>query len=745
MGGWIGGFVHAGLAGLAALAVVPLIIHLLNRRRHRPLAWAAMRFVVAAHKRTRRRVQMENFLLLLLRMGAVALLAFAIARPFTGEHSPLSGMTESRRDLVLIVDGSASMGAREGVETVFERAIARARESLRDLSGARGDRVLPVLAGQYPRGASWTTPDQALSLFDAFRPTEEPLDLAAALAEAVTAAEREDELGARGALEVRLYSDLQRRSFLPSAADAGAEPLVQALDRLRDLGVRVLVEDASAAETDPPNLAVTSVRPSARLLGPRMPADVRVEVRNFGASARAGVRVVLEVDGERRPAQTIDVPARGEAEAVFSLVFASPGEHTLVGRVEDGDRLALDDARAHVLEVPPPLRVLLVNGAPGAVLEEDEVGYLRAVLEPPGDDGGPLSGAAPFVPRAVRPEDLSSGDARLEEWDVVWIANVESLPASTVDRLEAWVAEGHALIVSLGDRVDPVSWNARTWRADGSGLLPAEILPRVAVRSRAEAWHRVKAFDADHPALAFFTDPRFQPLLSEVPVYEFFGTRPVAAARVLASLDDGAGSALLLERAYDRGRVILWTTTIDPLWTRLPESPGTLVPLVHELLRHAHVRDGAPRNVGIGAPLAAELAAFPRSMTLVRPDGTRRAIDGQPEELPGGRWRLPSVPGRETERSGLYRIETETAGTLAFAVGIDPLEGDLGRLSTAELGKVHPSLVALRGPDEEAASTDPDAARRGELWRFVALACLAFLVLESLWAAWIGRRRRVGP
>ena len=68
MGGWIGGFAHPALLWGLALASVPIIIHLLNRQRHKPMRWAAMRFVQAAHKRTRRRVQMENWLLLLLRM-----------------------------------------------------------------------------------------------------------------------------------------------------------------------------------------------------------------------------------------------------------------------------------------------------------------------------------------------------------------------------------------------------------------------------------------------------------------------------------------------------------------------------------------------------------------------------------------------------------------------------------------------------------------------------------------------------
>ncbi|MBL8860512.1 MAG: BatA domain-containing protein [Planctomycetes bacterium] len=743
MGGWIGGFVNAGLVAATALAVVPLVIHILNRRRHKPLRWAAMRFVLEAHRKTRRRVRLENWLLLFLRTAAIALLALAVARPFSGEAGLLSGITETRRDLVLVVDGSASMGWREGVETSFERAVARSRELLRGLSGPRGDRALVVLAGGYPRTSPWTSPEAAAQILDAFAPTEEPLDLAAALSEAVSSAQRENALGARGALEVRLLTDLQRRSFLPAGPPEGREPLTEALDRLHELGVRVLVEDASTAPTRPQNLGIAALGPAARVLGPLAATDVRVEIRNFGPETRSGVRVALEVDGERRPAQIVDVPAQGRAEAVFAISFARAGEHTLRARVEDGDKLPLDNQRAHVLSVPPPLRVLLVNGAPGAVLEEDEVGYLRAVLEPPIDDGGGIGRAAPFEPRTILPEELGTTAGDPQAYDVVWLANVESLPAAAVERLEAWVASGGALIVSLGDRTDPASWNARAWRADGSGLLPAEIGTRTAVRSRAQSWQRVKSFVEDHPALVFFADPRFQPLLTEVPVYEFFTTRPVPGARALATLDDAASSALLVERAYDRGKVFLWTSTIDPAWTRLSQSPATLVPLVHELLRHARASEGTPRNLPVGTPIAAEVGTFPRGVTLVRPDGSRRALEGEPQAAAGGRWRLPLVQGRDVETSGLYRLETEGAGALSFALAIDPAEGDLERLAPAELSGVHPALSAvLTGQDDERGS-DADAPRRGELWRALAGLCLAFLVLESLWGAWIGRRRRV--
>ena len=105
MPGWLGGFVHPALLAGAGLALVPLVIHLLNRQRYKPLRWAAMRFVLAAQRRTRRRVQLENLLLLFLRMAGIALLALAVARPFTGAKSPLAALTESRRDVVVVIDG----------------------------------------------------------------------------------------------------------------------------------------------------------------------------------------------------------------------------------------------------------------------------------------------------------------------------------------------------------------------------------------------------------------------------------------------------------------------------------------------------------------------------------------------------------------------------------------------------------------------------------------------------------------
>ena len=312
--------------------------------------------------------------------------------------------------------------------------------------------------------------------------------------------------------------------------------------------------------------------------------------------------------------------------------------------------------------------------------------------------------------RTVEPARLRSDELDLGAFDLIVLANVASLDQATAARLERRVAAGASLLVTAGDALAAgvATWNARLWSSDGSGLLPAELGSKQAVADRRRDWWRVREFRGDHPALSFFADERWKPLLTEVPIYAFLGSRPLPDARVLASLDDERSSPLLVERAYDRGKVFLWLTSIDADWARVAESPRTLVPLVHELVRYAGTPAMPSPNLPVGGAYVAETASYPRNPVVLRPDGTRRALAGEPTAAGPGVWRLPPV--EETDRAGLYRIELEGGATLPFAVELDPAESDLQRLEPAALSTLHPSLV---------------------------------LVGESLWAAWVGRRRRL--
>src|SRR5215475_4713899 len=101
------------LFGLFAVAIPPLI-HLLNRRRYNVVDWGAMQFLQISET-TRRRIMIEELLLMLLRMGLIAIFVMAIAGPLLPDKwipdfmkKPLVGSGD--RDIVLIFDGSYSMG-----------------------------------------------------------------------------------------------------------------------------------------------------------------------------------------------------------------------------------------------------------------------------------------------------------------------------------------------------------------------------------------------------------------------------------------------------------------------------------------------------------------------------------------------------------------------------------------------------------------------------------------------------------
>src|SRR5687767_13681076 len=87
----------------AALMAIPIIIHFLNRRRHKTVEWAAMKYLLAAMKSNRRRLRFESLLLLLARCLCLFVLAFAIARPLGCDNSSFAALAGRRIGLHVVV------------------------------------------------------------------------------------------------------------------------------------------------------------------------------------------------------------------------------------------------------------------------------------------------------------------------------------------------------------------------------------------------------------------------------------------------------------------------------------------------------------------------------------------------------------------------------------------------------------------------------------------------------------------
>src|SRR6266851_907867 len=120
------------LLGLGVV-VIPPIIHLLNRRRYEVIDWGAMQFLQVSEV-TRRRLLIEELLLMALRMGLLAVLVLALAAPSVESAGLARLASRPNRDAVLVFDGSASMTADSTGKSAHDLAKEWAEEYLKDVA-----------------------------------------------------------------------------------------------------------------------------------------------------------------------------------------------------------------------------------------------------------------------------------------------------------------------------------------------------------------------------------------------------------------------------------------------------------------------------------------------------------------------------------------------------------------------------------------------------------------------------------
>lgn len=753
-------FANPALLFGTLLFAVPLVIHLLNRRRFTPIRWAAQEFLLEAYHKTRRRLTLESLLLLLVRCVLVIFLALALARPFAPSSNPISMFTPSERNVVLAVDTSYSMTRVSGGETALDRAKEQARLLLDQLSAERGDRVTLVTLASKPQVLlqSSNRIELAQDAVARLKPEWRRADL-------VRTIETIDELVLAPATahhEVFFFTDLQKATFDPdrdTAATAGADGPAEAspaaaMRRAATRDVRFSIVDVGAGEVDR-NLSVEDLVSSPQNIVKDNVVSFTATVRNHGAQAAQGVRGAFILNGRREQArtQTFDVPARG----VASVEFAASIKEVGYGSVEfelDEDELPGDDRRFLAFPVRESVQVLLVDGQYDKGEELRATAMLAALLNPAADDEIALS---PYRTKTIDDRRFNLGSETLSDFDLIVLADVPRVDEKVASELADAVRAGAGVWIFAGDNLDIRAWNERFYRADGTGLLPARILdakgdaagdPSQAIAPRID--------DLSHPVLELFRDPRLTPELKAARALRYLrtaiGPQDAATATILA-LDDEptAPSALLLEKPMGHGRVVFSTTSADATWSTFGIGEAALMvylPLVQEIAAFVTLPDLSETNLGIGDRIRRTERAIPSSIAVVLPNADRMPLEASFEERENGRYVMPTFD--RTFEPGIYTLELEfplgsasSSGerkVTRYAVNLDARESDGERLDARALAIAYPN-VALSIVDRiEVGAKDVAATHAGELWRAALYLVLALLVAELLLSSWFDRR-----
>ncbi len=733
-------FLNPMLLWALPLAAVPIVIHLLNRRRFRRVPWAAMEFLLKAMKRNRKRLRMEQWLVLLLRTLAVLLLAMLVSRPQIGGGA----LFGTRTHHVVILDDSASMLQRSGSTVLFERARSRVRGLADDLSRRRSGDLFSVVRTSRPSQPDlWAQrigPDSERrigALTKEFACTDGAQDLGAALQAAIGKAR---EVREAGRTEFYVASDQRAHDWL--AADDKPQPRVQAA--LASLDPSVEHVTVLGVAGSPANVGVVDVRLLDRMLVVGVPATFAVDVRNHGLDPSPPSQVAIEVDGRSRVAQPVPQLAPGERVAIpFAHTFHQQGPHHVEATLEAADTHAIDDRRSLALDVAPRSRALLVDGDPDT--DEGETFFLQAAFE--------LGGEATSGIEVQIVTDAALAGVDLQPFDVIWLCNVQSLDGAMAERIEAFVGAGGGLVVACGPQVDAARYGELLWKG-GAGVLP---LPIGDVAGDPDRPERAVLVTRDHPICEGVAEP--MELLTNrallVRRWLTLGEPPGHAASIVARIRDAEGPPLLATRTFGEsgGRTALLAITADRFWSNLPSTHLFLV-LTHQVHKFAARRaDFAAANLTPAGHYRLEI-----DVATHRPDATLRALGGDGDERTFTAVRPKTVETGETDEEAHLVLDapmSELRQLGAYAVVLTRHDGLADERRIARNAPVEESRLAGFAPATFArsypvelhglvtfANESADGARDagdGEVWRWLAAALVAGLLLESLLAWRFGR------
>ncbi len=671
----------AYLFGIAA-AAIPLIIHLSRSRRTKKMRFSTTRFFTDQFLRSYRMSRLKELFLLACRMALFALFAMALAQPLYApkERPTAAGGGEGSRSVVLVIDNSASMGYTEKGRTLLDRARAAARTVLEGLKS--GDRATVVLAGRREAGPEVLFPQLTDQLNDV-RQALDRLDvsfLGTDLTEAVALAETTAAEAITSAREVYVFSDLQRSGWRSEPAAGPSDT-----SKVSFVFVRVRPEEKVV------NRAVTAVQYASPRPMVGVPFAIRPLLSFTGDDAREVV-VRLFVDGEKVGEQRLEKLPNGRwAMPRFYYTFKTGGAHS--GYVEvDDPVLPQDNRRYFALEVLETVKVLAVNGAPSQVPRLDELFFLRlALTAAPEDQKGPIdvdtTGTA-----GVAAADLA-------KYPLVILANVESLPAAAVEKLEDFVAGGGSLLVFLGDKVNANFYNETLAGANrrNGGLLPGKLVAVEGNPAEGKDVAFIGGANFDHPALAAFQDARNATLVGPSVAFKALWKTEIPAPNLLMKASNGL--PLLAEKEFGKGRVMLFTSTCDRDWTNFPIRP-IFLPWTHRLVAYLAQQSGGQQAFHQTGDLVRLRSPSPDPSAPVlvkKPNGVVSAATPSTEEA-------QTYLFNETAQPGAYAVLTpdQKGDAARFAVNLENYESDLTYLD--EVLANSPDAPPDAGPAEKVES-----------------------------------------
>jgi len=695
---------------------VPIVIHLLNRIRPRPVKWAAMELLQKSMRVRSRQIRLEDILLLIMRCIAICLLALAMSRPtITAQSAASFGIGRQTTGVVIAVDGSFSMERKPTANSRFDRALNYINEIPKVLKP--GDVTSLVLMGNRPRIVLRNAIYDDLRFENAvnnLQTLQEGLNLELCL-EQISSLIGEMKTSVR---ECYILTDAQKITW-GNLSD-------KSMKTLQDIASQAKLFILTAEHDGDSNISLKDFKFVSGSLRQNSWVRYVAQIWNAGSQPQENIEVILLDDEKPLDKRMVSKIEPGEIKSVPLFAnFNESGNIKLTAQLS-WDPLVVDNSRYLVSHVNDNVRILCVDGVSSNQPYQSETDYIKTALVPK-EDG---------ISSSLSVETLywtDSWSQQLSDYDIVMLANLPDITPDQTEGLYNFLQTGKGLIIFLGNQVNPQKFN-NTMQLGQISLMPGNLLEIVQPQTE-EGWS-VEITSPDHP-LANGLKGLPEDLLNQARLYQLFKVTPQPDTQEILKVV-GEEIPFLIEKKMGAGKVLLFTSTADRDWTNLPIHPAYPI-LLHEAITYLTMK-AYERPILVGEPMVAPLPSQTEQTDVTLRDSTGKEIFLQAGEREGRK----IVRYELTDSSGFYELDPGVEDELLFwAVNIDPSESSVKILKEDELKKSLTGVQVQILTEYENLLAAIQRSRVGrELWPIFVILSLGILFSEGYLAHRFSKRSK---
>lgn len=753
------GFLNSSFLYYLGFASVPIIIHILNKQRYKRINWAAMEFLRLALQKVRRRIQLEELILLIIRTLIIVFLIGAFSKPYLKSSMNLPLLTDTGKYYILVLDSTLSMNlALKGISN-FQRAKETLISFLDFISKNPQNRVSIVL---FKKPVEELV-KEPISDFERVRQVITDITISKTSGNIKKLFSKIEELVKNerekvSEKEIYFLTDLQKIHWAKVLEE---EEFKSSIENILNANAHISIVDFGYPEYN--NLTIEKLFSNDRIVFRNTQNQFFVSIKNNSPKSTEIAKLDVIVDQLKIGDKNITLPPLAVDNNInFTHKFMEYGPHYIQAKLSSDDLLE-DNVFNYVFNIPEKIDILIVNGNPNRIdRSKDDATYLQHMINPclryheNTDERRKCDENVkkPYKVDVIYNDQLAT--SILSSYDLVILSNVPTIGQKELENIKSYLQDGGVVTFFLGDKINYSSYNESLSQQSSGYILPCHLKSKKDYAGEdGDIVVRISNIDVSHPIISPYKDI-FKMYLTSKLFFSGFWTMKCpedqedknrVSFRTILSFNDNNATPFLFESSYGKGTILWFNTTANEYWNQRI-TQGIYISLLHKFLEYAISRKSEYFNVFVGESFSYTVrsGSILGMLNVKTPSGSQTSISPIRIDSATNTYliKVEDNPQEGLKEQGIYEVTGSSAiKPVKFLIGVnvDPLEGDLQKVSVDDIKKINQNISVIENISSSGQSNDINKSVYRNIVKALLYAVILFLFLEILLAHIFNLRR----